>query len=140
MDGDTAYLIAADAILLAHAMFVGFVVFGLLLIFLGKVFSWAWVRNPWFRLAHLLGIGIVVAQSWVGAICPLTTWEMSLRSFAGESVYRGTFISHWLQTLIYYNVPEWIFVVGYTLFAMLVFAAWYWVRPRPLHQKENGAG
>jgi len=69
-------------------------------------------------------------QSWLGAICPLTVWEMNLRDMAGDSVYEGSFIAHWLQTLLYYRAAEWVFVLLYTLFGALVIASWYWVRPR----------
>ena len=125
------FLLAADAILLLHVLFVIFVVFGLFLIFAGKVLSWSWVRDPWFRVAHLAAICIVIAQSWFGAICPLTTWEMTLRSRAGDAVYRATFVAHWLQTLLYFQAPAWVFAVGYTAFGLIVVAAWVWVRPRP---------
>jgi hypothetical protein len=124
------YLIAADAILFTHAIFVGFVVFGLLLILIGKLRSWGWVRNPWFRFAHLAAIGVVVVQSWFGAVCPLTTWEMALRQKAGEVAYSGAFVAHWIESVLYYRAPEWVFVVGYTVFGLLVAATWYWVRPR----------
>jgi hypothetical protein len=124
------YLLAADAILLVHFAFVTFVIFGLVLILLGKLLSWAWVRNPWFRSAHVVGIGVVVLQSWLGVICPLTTWEMVLREKAGDAVYSGAFIGHWLESILYYRAPEWVFVVAYTAFGMLVAAGWYWVRPR----------
>ena len=131
MEPGVSYLFAADAILFAHVLFVAFVVLGLLAILAGKLLSWSWVRNPWFRLAHLVAIGVVVLQSWLGAICPLTTWEMALRERAGDAAYFGTFISHWLETLLYYRAPEWVFIVCYTVFGALVVASWFWVRPRP---------
>ena len=130
MSAELLYLIAADAILLIHVLFVVFVVFGLLLIFAGKFLTWRWVHNFSFRLTHLVAIGVVVLQSWLGAICPLTVWEMNLRELAGDSVYEGSFIAHWLQTLLYYRAAEWVFALLYTLFAALVIASWYWVRPR----------
>ena len=130
MSAELLYLIAADAILLIHVLFVIFVVLGLLLIFAGKFLNWRWVHNFSFRLTHLLAIGVVVLQSWLGAICPLTVWEMNLREKAGDSVYEGSFIAHWLQTLLYYRAAEWVFVLLYTLFGALVIASWYWVRPR----------
>ena len=71
------YAVAADAILAIHGLFVVFVVLGLFLIYLGKLLCWQWVRNPWFRVTHLLGISVVVIQSWFGIICPFTTWEMA---------------------------------------------------------------
>ncbi len=130
MDAKLFFLIAADAILLVHVLFVVFVVFGLLLIFSGKLFTWPWVYNFMFRGLHLLAIGIVVLQSWLGVNCPLTIWEMSLRAKGGDAVYAGSFIGHWLQTLLYYRAPEWIFILLYTLFGTLVIASWYWVRPK----------
>jgi len=130
MSSDFLFLLAADTLLFLHVLFVVFVTFGLALIFLGKPFGWSWVRNPWFRIAHLSAIGVVVLQSWVGVICPLTTWEMSLRERAGDAVYSGSFISHWLETLLYYQAPAWVFAVCYTAFGALVVASWFWVRPR----------
>lgn len=138
MDPGFAYLLFADLLLFSHVLFVAFVIFGLLLILVGKFAAWAWVRNPWFRTAHLAAIGVVVVQSWVGMVCPLTTWEMALRERAGDATYTGTFISHWLETLLYYQAPAWVFVVCYTLFALLVAACWIWVRPRRFGRREAG--
>ena len=129
------YLLAADLILITHVLFVGFVVFGLITILLGKFLNWGWVRNPWFRLAHLAAIGVVVLQAWLGAICPLTIWEMALRERAGDAVYSGSFIAHWLGTLLYYRLPDWVFEVCYSLFGAFVVFAWYWVRPRPITRR-----
>ncbi len=130
MEDDALYLFAADAILFVHVIFVAFVAVGLILIILGKLFSWAWVRNPWFRWAHIAGIGVVVFQSWLGVICPFTTWEIALREKAGEAVYSGAFIAHWLESILYHQAPKWVFTVAYTLFGALVVASWFWIRPR----------
>jgi len=137
MESRALYLLAADVILFTHVLFVAFVIFGLLLIIAGKLFSGSWVRNPWFRLVHLIAMGVVVLQSWLGVICPLTTWEMVLRERAGDSVYSGTFMSHWLETILYYHAPEWVFIICYTVFGSLVLASWFWVRPRPFTTIKN---
>ncbi len=129
MEPDVLYLLGADILLFVHVAFVVFVVFGLLLILAGGFFSWRWVRNRIFRIVHLIAIGVVVVQSWLGVICPLTTWEMALREKAGDTVYSGTFISHWLETILYYRAPAWVFVVCYTVFGLLVIGSWFWVRP-----------
>lgn len=134
-----AYRIAADLILLTHVLFVAFVVLGLLLILAGRPLGWAWVRNPWFRLAHLAGIGVVVLQAWLGIICPLTTWEGALREKAGDAVYSGAFVAHWLEELLYYQAPPWVFTVAYTVFGGLVGLSWYWVRPRPFRSGAAGS-
>lgn len=138
MPSDSLYLLGADLLLFTHVLFVAFVVFGLLLVLFGGLRGWAWVRNPWFRLTHLVSIGVVVLQSWFGIICPLTTWEMLLRAKAGDATYAGTFVSYWLGKLLYYQAPMWVFAVAYTIFGLLVVASWYWVRPRSMkHERVN---
>lgn len=129
-DSSYLYLLAADTILAIHAMFVVFVVVGLILILVGKQLSWLWVRNPWFRLVHLLAISVVVIQSLMGASCPLTILEMSLRAQAGDTTYSGAFIAHWLESILYYRAPAWVFTLIYTLFGLCVVFSWFWVRPR----------
>jgi len=137
MQSEFFFLLAADALLFSHVLFVTFVVLGLALILAGKWYDWAWVRNPWFRVAHLAAIGVVVIQSWVGAICPLTAWEMALRERAGAVAYSGSFISHWLETILYYRAPAWVFIVCYTAFAGLVIASWFWIPPRRFGQPKK---
>lgn len=124
------YRLAADAVLILHASFVIFVVVGLLLVLAGKPLGWNWVRHFGFRVAHLAAIAVVVLQAWLGAVCPLTSWEMRLRAQAGEATYPGAFIAHWVDRLLYYRAPDWVFVALYTAFGMLVVAGWFWVRPR----------
>ena len=130
MDQQFLYLLAADLMLVAHLLTVVFIVGGLVLIVIGGRLAWRWVRNPWFRSAHLVAIAVVVLQAWLGRLCPLTTWEMSLRSRAGEATYSGSFIAHWLEQLLYYQAPFWVFVVAYSVFGILVLGCWFWIRPR----------
>lgn len=127
------YLVAADAVLLLHVLFVVFVVTGLVLILAGKLLSWAWVRNWWFRVIHLAAIGVVVLQSWLGVICPLTKLEMYLRGKAGDAMYAGSFVAHWLESILYYQAPTWVFAACYTAFAAIVVLSWVWVRPHRRH-------
>ena len=131
MDTSLIYIIAADSILYMHVLVAAFITLGLVLIFIGKALSWSWVYNPWFRLVHLLSISIVAIQSWFGIICPFTTFEMQLRSRAGDVVYSGSFIAHWLESIFYYAAPEWVFILAYTIFGAVVVASWYFIRPRP---------
>ena len=120
----------ADFILGIHALFVAFVMLGLLAILLGGARRWGWVRNWWFRVIHLLAILIVVAESWQGLVCPLTEWESRLRVAAGGSAYADSFIGHWLHEILFYDFPLWVFTVAYTLFGILVLIAWLRVPPR----------
>lgn len=129
MSRELLLLMLADAILVVHVLFVCFVVFGLVAVYLGYFLRWRWVRDLKFRLLHLLAIGIVVLQSWLGVICPLTIWEMALRKQAGAATYAGSFIQHWLHQLLYYTAPQWVFVALYSAFGLLVLLSWFLVRP-----------
>jgi len=130
-------LILADALLFLHVLVVLFVVVGLVAIYAGKALGWSWVRNPWFRVLHVATISVVVLQSWFGVICPLTKWEMSLRNLAGDTAYSGSFIAHWLEALLYFQAPAWVFTIVYTAFGALVLISWFFVRPRPLGKSYN---
>jgi hypothetical protein len=119
----------ADAILLVHFLFVTFVLGGQGCILVGAFRGWSWVRRRVFRLVHLIAIMIVTVQSWVGMVCPFTTWENALRKSAGEPTYSESFVSYWMSTLIYYNAPPWVFTTAYTLFGLLVLASWFFIKP-----------
>lgn len=139
IDASALYSLAADAILIAHVVLVAFVVVGIIFVYVGFFLSWQWVRNPWLRAAHLIVIVVVVLQSWFGVICPLTTWEMNLRAKAGAEIYDGAFITHWLDQLLYYQAPSWIFIVCYTAFGGVVAVSWFVVRPSSFsNRNENG--
>ena len=124
------YRLLADAILVAHAAFIAFVIVGLVLIVYGALRQWSWIRNLWFRLSHLLAIGMVVAQSWFGTICPLTDWESRLREAAGGVGYRRSFVAHWLHEIIFYDIAPEVFAALYTGFGVLVLLAWVLIPPR----------
>jgi hypothetical protein len=134
MNAEFAFLLAADAMLVLHVLVILFVIFGLVFTIVGKLLSWAWVRNPWFRLVHLITISFVAVQSWLGLVCPLTTWEMVLRKQAGGETYVGSFISHWLEKIFFYSAPDWVFILCYTAFGLLVLISWFWIRPDPFRR------
>lgn len=135
----STYRTFADLVLFTHAGFVAFVILGLLMILVGGVRGWSWIRNPWFRALHLAAIGLVVVQTWLGVICPLTTLEMYLRKQAGDATYSGSFIAYWMHKVMYYEAPAWAFAVCYTLFGLAVVASWVKFRPRPFHSKASRA-
>jgi hypothetical protein len=124
------YQLLADLVLIVHVGVVVFVIGGLLVVLVGNGRGWAWVNGLWFRLAHLAAIGVVAAQAWLGQWCALTTLESWLRVQAGGEAYRQSFIEHWLQRLIYFEAPLWVFTLAYTAFGLLVLLAWWRFPPR----------
>ena len=69
-----------------HVGYVGYVVLGQLLIWVGWALGWKWVRNFWFRATHLLAIAVVAYEELMDIRCPLTVWEEHFRELAGQPV------------------------------------------------------
>jgi hypothetical protein len=115
----------ADIVLIVHFLFVAFVVGGLALIWTGAAAGWLWVRNFWFRTAHLAAIVFVSGEALVGIWCPLTVWEARLRGADAEK----SFVAQWVHRILFYDFPEWVFASAYALFALVVAASWWLVPP-----------
>ena len=131
----------ADALLLLHFAIVLVVIGGLVLVVAGNALRWRWVNGFWFRLAHVAAIGVIVAQAWLGKVCPLTTLESWLRVQAGSSApYAESFVEHWVQRLLYYELPFWVFTLAYTIFGLMVLAAWWYYPPEGRKGKRHARG
>jgi hypothetical protein len=124
----TPYQLLADAVLALHLAIVLFVIGGLVAIVVGNMRSWRWVNAIWFRHLHVATIAVVISESWLGLVCPLTTLEMWLRVQANATAYQGSFIEHWLQALLFWEAPAWVFALAYTAFGLAVAATW-WLFP-----------
>jgi hypothetical protein len=82
---------AADAIVLLHLAFIGFVLFGAFL-----VLRWRWIA--WL---HLPAFAWGAFVQFFSAECPLTPLEQWLRRLAGEGGYTGGFVEHYIVPVIY---------------------------------------
>ena len=85
------YQLLTDLVILAHIVFIVFVLFGGLL-----AFRWRWM--PW---AHLPAVGWGAAVEFFGWVCPLTPFENMLRRTGGGGGYSGSFIERYLVPLVY---------------------------------------
>ena len=124
------YRLLADLTVVVHLAYVAFVVVGFVLILVGIVAKWQWVRNFWFRLAHFLAIALVVVESAFGVTCPLTTWEHQLRGAGGGTVQEGSFMGRLAHDLMFYDGPEWVFTLCYCLFGAAVLGTLLFAPPR----------
>lgn len=128
---DVPYQLLADVVLVFHFAVVVFVVGGLLVVLVGNLLGhWPWVNSFWFRVAHLVAIAFIVAQSWLEQVCPLTTLESWLRVQAGSTGYRKSFVEHWVQAILFYEASPLTFAIVYSAFAALVAFAWWRFPPR----------
>jgi hypothetical protein len=115
----------AATIVVVHLVIMLFITAGLPLIYIGAARRWAWVRDWRWRALHVAAIGFVAAESLAGIVCPLTLWEDALR---GQQSQLG-FIERWVDRILFYDFPTWVFTVAYTVFAALVVVTWFVVPP-----------
>jgi hypothetical protein len=120
----------ADVLLVVHFLIAGFIVLGLVAVWLGAALGWRCVRNPWFRYLHLGAIAFVAAEAVLGVACPLTVWEDLLRG--GRSLNGGaeSFVSRWVRALLFYQAPEWVFTAAYVAWTLATLATLRLVPPR----------
>ena len=118
--------LAADALLVFHFAIAAFIIGGLIFVWSGAAAGWVWVRNPWFRYAHLGAIVFVAAEALLGYACPLTMWEDILRG----GVRPESFIGRWVYRLLYYNAPEWVFTSLYAAWTAATILTLILVPPR----------
>ena len=116
----------ADLLLVLHFSLALFIVLGLILVWIGALAHWSWIRNPWFRYLHLAAIGFVAAEALLGYACPLTVWEDLLRG----GVRPESFVGRWVYRLLYYNAPEWVFTTLYAAWAAATLATLRFVPPK----------
>lgn len=124
------YAALADAVVVLHLAYVSYIVFGLLAILIGRLRRWNWVRNPWFRLTHVLAIVVVALEAVFDVRCPLTVWEHQLREAAGQPRPEGEFIGQIVHRLMFFDLPPWVFTSAYVSFALLVLATFLFVPVR----------
>lgn len=109
--------LAADAVLLVHAAFILFVLFGAVLT----------IRWRWLPLLHLPALAWGVFVELTGRVCPLTPLENSLRLRAGQSGYSDSFIEHYVLGIVYPSglTPEvqWI-LAGIVVVTNVVIYGW----------------
>jgi hypothetical protein len=117
--------VLADAIVVVHFLIVLFVLAGVPLVYFGVALHWAWVRSWRWRVLHLGAILFIAAESLLGIACPLTVWEYALR---GQQSTYG-FVERWVDRILFYDAPPWVFTVAYVAFAALVLVTWIAVPP-----------
>ena len=95
--------VIADVVVVVHLAFILFVG-------LGALAAWRWPRVAWVHApAALYGVAIVA----VGFECPLTPLEQHFRRLAGEGGYRGGFVDHYLEGVVYPGgATPWLQAVG----------------------------
>ena len=113
-------ILIANIVLIFHFCVVIFITFGFFLIPIGYKFGWVWVKNLKLRIFHCGMMIFVTLETLLGITCPLTSIENNLRG-----IYESTsFISYWINQIIYWNFPTQFFIILYCMFLGWTFLMW----------------
>lgn len=106
------YLWAAGVVLVAHLIFILWTVLGWLL-------TW---RRPLWRTIHIGSViyGIFIEVSNLS--CPLTLLETRFEERGGMVPYREPFILHYLELLVYPNIPLRVLVAAAVIVCTAILA------------------
>ncbi|WP_028951200.1 DUF2784 domain-containing protein [Sulfurihydrogenibium subterraneum] len=93
--------ILADLTVLIHFLWILFLIFG-------SIFG---VRHKKVKYIHILGLVFSVFLQVFNLTCPLTYLENFFRKLAKENHYEQSFISYYLEKLVYIEInPTLIFI------------------------------
>ena len=96
------YGAAAAAVLAVHLLWLLFIIFGVLLTANRRVLT----------AIHIVGLAWGIAVEVGPWPCPLTSLEQDLQRAAGTEVYSQSFIAHYLDRLVYPDIPEGALVIA----------------------------
>ena len=117
------YRLLADSVLVLHLLFIGFVIFG------GLIVS----RSAWVALCHIPVACWGVFIELTGGVCPLTMLEVSLRRVAGDAGYSDSFIEHYLLPIIYpagltrsiqFELAGFVILINVAIYGWLLYRLW----------------
>lgn len=127
----------AEFVLAVHAIIILFNLFGLVAVPLGGWRGWRFVRIVWWRALHVVAMAAVALQAVAGRACFLTLWQDAL---SGQGPGRTPLIMGWVNRLIFWPLPLWVFATAYVVLFAYVIVLWWVVPPLWPAQRRHTAG
>jgi len=120
MMGTRIYHAMAVAVLTLHLLWIVWVIGGVLLTRRRRVLTW-------LHIISLVYSMLIEALPWPP--CPLTLLEAWLEARAGITPYHGSFLVHYLEAIVYPDIPEsWLITGAVTIcgFNLGLYAFRFW--------------
>ena len=124
-------IILSEIVLLFHFSIFLFIIISFILIPLGYQKKWKWVKNKYYRLIHLVLMGIIFIETILGFMCPLTTLENFLRN----DIEINNKITQIIHQIMYWDLPSYQFIILYLL--SLLYLIFLWLFFKPNFKKNN---
>ena len=122
--------LAANVVAVVHIGYFLFIVGGMVAIVASLRRHIPWVRNPWFRIAHIAAIYIVLFEEVTGFPCPLNVLQWSIREPATGSKESSSGVGGLLDYLLYHTISPLALDIMYWSFGALVLLMLWLVPPR----------
>ena len=106
------YTALADLVVVGHFSYLAVMTFGGL-----AAGRWPGLL-PW----HLGAVGWAIGAVTVRYDCPLTALEQQLREQAGQGIYHGSFLRHYVRGVLF---PEWMTPFVVAVIVGLIVAGWF---------------
>ena len=118
-------IIFSEIVLFFHFIVFLFITVSFFLIPFGYFQKWKWVKNKYYRLTHLVLMGIILIETILGFMCPLTILENFLRN----NIEVDNNLTQIIHQIMYWNLPNYQFIILYILsFSYLIFL-WFFFKP-----------
>ena len=118
-------MILSEIVLLLHFSIFLFMILSFILIPYGYFQKWEWVKNIYFRSIHLILMGIILIETILGFMCPLTILENFLR--ADKKI--DNIFSKIIHQIMYWDFTNYQFIILYLLSLSYFIFLWFYFRP-----------
>ena len=118
-------IIFSEIVLLFHFSIFLFMILSFILIPLGYHKKWKWVKNKYYRLIHLVLMGIIFIETILGFMCPLTILENFLRN----DIKINNKITQIIHQIMYCDLPTYQFITLYLLSLSYLIFLWFFFKP-----------
>jgi len=118
----------ANLILIIHFAWATWMIVGVIIAVLGFRWHrlWSWRI---FRIAHLIGlVATATTPLWPGGLCPLTIWEWQLRYTESGAPRADSFIIHWMNELLFWDIEP-VVLAGVSAFGAVLTVVVFFLRP-----------
>lgn len=119
------YKVLAEITIFLHFLWILFLIFGV----------FAGIRYKFARVVHISALAFALVIQTLGWYCPLTYLEAWLREkYEPASVYKGPFIIHYLEKVIYIELPQGV-ITAVTIFLCVLYVWIYSRKPWLRHKR-----
>mgnify|MGYP001241253237 CR=1 FL=1 len=118
-------IIFSEIVLLFHFCIFLFMLLSFFFIPIGYYQKWKWVKNRYYRSIHIILMGIILIETILGFMCPLTKLENFLRN---DTKVNSKF-AEIIHLIMYWDLSSYQFIILYLLSLLYLLFLWFFFKP-----------